>query len=83
MKTNMSNEQIAKILAGEHLNYVCRMAGRIFPNRDRHMAAHTESYLARIESAKAAIASMTREAFNAANNSQIPTTVWAEMGGAL
>lgn len=83
MTTNMSNEQIAKILAGEHLNYVCRMAGRIFPNRDRHIAAHTQSYMSRIESVKAAIASMTREAFNTANNSQIPATLWAEMGGSL
>ena len=81
MKTNMSNEQIARILAGEHMNYVCRTAGRVFPNRDRHMDAHTQSYMDRIDAVKVSISLMTREAFNLANNSQIPVTVWVAMGG--
>lgn len=75
----MSNEQIAKIMAGEHINYICREAGRIFPNLDKALVKHTASYLTRIELVKKAIKTMPCDAFNKAHNSQIPAKIFAAM----
>lgn len=79
MKTNMTKEQVCKILACEQINYVCRMAGRLLPNCAASIIAHTASHLSRWAQVSEYIRNTDCDSANKQMHYQIPAAVWAEM----